>query len=108
MQPPIDLDLIEQIVKCIPDWTWDAVCKCLVPAIVDNMPGSVLEKLTGTYDNFDRAEEILYDYYTPLERKHDLIVDAFKLIGAQVTVDLLDSLHLNQLQPKETNEMPIM
>ena len=70
----IDLDLIDQIVAHIPDWTWDAVCQRLVPALVDNMPGSVIGKLTGQYDNFDRAEEILFDYYTPLERKNDLIV----------------------------------
>jgi hypothetical protein len=103
--PVIDLDLIDQIVNCIPDWTWDAVCQSLVPAIVDNMPGSVIEKLTGTYDNFDRAEEILYDYYKPLERKQALIFDCFKLVSPHVTVDLLDSLQLNQLEP---NEMPIV
>jgi hypothetical protein len=102
----IDLDLIDQIVAHIPDWTWDAVCQRLVPALVDNMPGSVIEKLTGQYDNFDRAEEILFDYYTPLERKNDLIVDCFQLIGSNVTVDLLDALQLNQLQSNKTNEMP--
>jgi len=108
MTQHIDLELIKEIVKCIPDSTWDTVCKKLVPAIVDDMPGSVLEQLTGTYDNFDLAEEILLDYYTPLYRKHDLIFDSFKLIGPQITVDILDALKLNQLQPEPTNEMPIV
>jgi hypothetical protein len=102
----IDLDLIDQIVVHIPDWAWDAVCQVLVPAIVDSMPGFVLEKLTGKYDGFDRAEEILFDYYKPLERKHDLIVDCFKFVSPHVTVDMLDALDLDQLQSNETNEMP--
>ena len=106
--PVIDLDLIDKIVSCIPDWAWDPVCQVLVPAIVDEMTGLVLEKLTGSYDNFDRAEEILFDYYKPLERKHALIVDCFKLISPHVTVDLLDSLNLDQLQPSKTDEVPIM
>ena len=106
--PPIDLDLIDKIVLCIPDWTWDPVCQVLVPAIVDEMSGFVLEKLTGRYDDFDRAEEILFDHYKPLEQKHALIIDCFKLISPHVTVDLLDSLNLDQLQPNKTDEVPIM
>jgi hypothetical protein len=106
--PEIDFDLIDKIVLCMPDWAWDPVCQVLVPAIVDTMPGLVLEKLTGSYDNFDRAEEILFDHYKPLEQKHALIIDCFKLISPHVTVDLLDSLNLDQLQPSKTNEVPIM
>jgi hypothetical protein len=103
---PIDLDLIDQIVDHIPDWAWGPVCETLVPAIVDCMTSDVLERLTGQYDNFDRAEEILFDYYKPLERKHDLIVDCFKLVSPHVTVDMLDALNLDQLQPNKTNEVP--
>jgi len=106
--PVIDLDLIDKIVSCIPDWAWDPVCQLLVPAIVDQMTSLVLEKLTGKYDDFDQAEEILFDYYKPLERKHALIIDCFKLISPHVTVDLLDSLNLDQLRPSETHEMSIM
>jgi len=106
--PDIDPDLIDKIVLCIPDWTWDYVCQVLIPAIVDNMPDSVLEKLTGRYDDFDRAEEILFDYYKPLENKHALIVDCFKLISPHVTVDLLDSLNLDQLQPSKSDEVSIV
>jgi len=98
--PDIDLDLIDQIVAHIPDSAWEIVCKELVSAIVDTMPGLVLEKLTGSYDGFDRAEEILLDYYSPLECKHDLIIDCFKLVSPYETVDRLDALNLNQ------NEMP--
>ena len=106
--PGIDLDLIDQIVAHIPEWAWDPVCQVLVPAIVDEMTSVVIERLTGTYDDFDRAEEILFDHYRPLEQKHALIVDCFKLISPHVTVHLLDSLNLDQLQPNKTDEMSIM
>jgi hypothetical protein len=106
--PAIDFELIDQIVLCIPDWTWEPVCQVLIPAIVDEMSGLVLEKLTGRYDDFDRAEEILFDHYKSLEQKHALIIDCFKLISPHVTVDLLDSLDLDQLQSNKTDEVPIM
>ena len=102
----IDLDLVDKIVAQIPEQAWTQVRQALITTIVDNMPGSVVERLTGDYDNFDHAEEILYDYYELPSKQQDLIVDAFKIMGAQVTVDILDSLKLDQLQSNETNEMP--
>ena len=101
----VDMTLVNQVVEQIPDWTWDSVCQLLVPAIVDDMPGFVVEKLTGTQENFDRAEEILFDYYRPIEKKHKLIADSFSLIGTEVTVTMLMALQLDQLEPKVTNEV---
>ena len=66
----------------------------IVTTLVDNMPGSVLETLTGNYDNFDRAEEILYDYYQLPDKEQDLIVDAFKIMGATNCLELLSGLNL--------------
>jgi hypothetical protein len=55
----IDLDLVDKTIALIPENAWIQVRQAIVTALVDNMPGFALEKLTGTYDDFDRAEEIL-------------------------------------------------
>ena len=59
----INLDLIDQVVERIPTWTWDAVKQHLVTAIVDAMPTTVIERLTGNKANDYRAQEILDDFY---------------------------------------------
>jgi hypothetical protein len=92
----IDLDLVDQTIALIPEQAWTQVRQAIVTALVDNMPGFALEKLTGTHDNFDRAEEILYDYYQLPDLKQDLIVDAFKIMGAFNCLELLSSLNLTQ------------
>lgn len=93
---PIDLDLVDQVVALVPKETWSAVIDAIVGNIVDNMPGAVIEKLTGSFDNCDRAEEILLDYYRIDNRYQDLIIDAFKIIGPENTMYLLDSLQLDK------------
>ena len=92
----IDLDLVDKTVALIPDHSWTQVRQAIVTALVDNMPGFALEKLTGTYDGFDRAEEILYDYYQLPDLKQDLIVDAFKIMGAFNCLELLSSLDFTE------------
>ena len=92
----IDLDLVDQTIALIPDQAWTQVRQAIVTSLVDNMPGFALEKLTGTYDDFDRAEEILYDYYQLPDLKQDLIVDAFKVMGAINCLELLSSLDLTK------------
>jgi len=89
----IDLDLVDQTVALIPEQGWTQVRQAIVTTLVDNMPGFVLEKLTGTSDGFDRAEEILYDYYQLPELANELIVDAFKIMGATSCLELLSSLN---------------
>jgi hypothetical protein len=98
----IGIDLVEQVVERIPNWTWTAVRDAIVANLVDEMPGSVVERLTGNCDNFDRAEEILIDYYKDPSRNKDLIADAFKIIGEEATLYLLDSLQLDKyMEPRE-------
>jgi hypothetical protein len=92
----IDLDLVDKTVALIPEHAWTQVRQAIVTALVDNMPGFALEKLTGTYDNFDRAEEILYDYYQLPDLKQDLIVDAFKIMSEVNCLELLHSLNLTE------------
>ena len=103
--PIVNFDLVDQVVEQIPGWAWDAVCQSLVPAIVDDMPSFVVERLTGKHDNFDRAEEILFDYYKPIEKKHKLIADSFSLIGTEVTMTILVALQLDKLELKVTDEV---
>lgn len=102
--PAIDLNLVDQVVSRIPVWTWADVKQAVITNLVDNMPSTVLEQLTGSPDDFDRAEEILHEYYESDERNNDLIVDAFKILGEEATLYLLDSLQLDKIQ--EPNEMP--
>ena len=89
----IDLDLVDKIVAHIPSNKWDTVQRAIVKRIVDNMPGAVVERLTGSYDDFDQAEQTLNNYYTG--KTDETIVDAIKLIGLEDTIYLLDSLQLN-------------
>ena len=92
----VDLDLVDQTIALIPEQAWTQVRQAIVTALVDNMPGAVVERLTGSYDDFDRAEEILYDYYQLPELQHELIVDAFKIMGAVNCLELLNSLNLTE------------
>jgi hypothetical protein len=99
----LNLDLVDQVFERIPEWTWTTVRDAIVANLVDNMPGAVVERLTGTYDNFDLAEKILIDYYTPTNKYKDLIVDSFKIIGDENTLYLLDSLQLDKI-PEPTED----
>lgn len=93
---PVDLHLVDQTIALIPQNAWTHVRQVIITAIVDTMPGAVIEKLTGTYDDFDRAEKILYDYYELPEKHKELIVDAFKIMGPVNTLELLEASHLDQ------------
>lgn len=91
----VDLDLVDQTIALIPEHGWTQVRQAIIVALVDNMPGTVVEQLTGTYDNFDRAEEILYSYYKLPEMQQELIIDAFKIMNAVNCLELLSSLNLS-------------
>jgi len=88
-------DVTQLIADCIPDSEWDRVRNAIVERIVDNMPAEVLLKLTDSVDNFDLAELILNTHYKEAPNI-ELIVDAFKLVGAEQTAYLLDSLNIQQ------------
>ena len=101
----IDLDLIDQVIDRIPEWTWSVVKDRLVTDLVDSMPTTVLERLTGDPGGDDRAQEILDDYYASSDRNKDLIVDSFKIIGEEQTLYSLDSLQLNKITQPMINEV---
>ena len=101
----IDLDLIDQIIDRIPEWTWSVVKDRLVTDLVDSMPTTVLERLTGDPVGDDRAQEILDDYYASPDRNKDLIVDSFRIIGEEQTLYSLDSLQLNKITQPMINEV---
>ena len=100
----IDLDLIDQIIDRIPEWTWSVVKDRLVTDLVDSMPTTVLERLTGDPGGDDRAQEILDDYYASSDRNKDLIVDSFRIIGEEQTLYSLDSLQLYKITEPTNND----
>jgi len=99
----IDHDLIDQVLEHIPHFAWTVVRDAIITNLVDCMPSDVVERLTGDPENFDRADEILQDYYKLDERKFNLIEDAFKLLGEENTMYLLDGLQLDKLVPPDDN-----
>jgi hypothetical protein len=101
----IDLDLVDQVIALVPDQAWTHLRQVIVTTLVDNMPGSVLQRLTGTYDDFDQAEKILLDYYKIPSMQKELIVDLFKIMGS---VDALEFLNSVQLETFLDNEMCTM
>jgi len=94
----IDLDLVDKVVAHIPTDKWDQVRQAVVERIVDNMPGQIIEKITGSYDDFDQAEQTLNKFYA--NETNELIVDAFRLLGVEDTIYLLDSLQLTEDVPE--------
>jgi hypothetical protein len=101
----IDLSLVDQVIEHIPRFAWTVVRDAIITNLVDCMPSDVVEKLTGDPENFDRADEILQDYYRLDERKFNLIEDAFSLLGEENTMYLLDGLQLDKLVPPDDNAL---
>ena len=91
----VDLKLVGKVLDLIPDHSWTQVRQVIVTSLVDNMPGSVIERLTGSYDAFDQTEAILLDYYPIPEKQYELIVDGFKIMGPANCLELLSSLNLS-------------
>ena len=100
----INLDLVDDVVNRIPEWTWSVVKDRLVTDLVDAMPTTVLERLTGDPGGDDRAQEILDDYYASPDRNKDLIVDSFRIIGEEQTLYSLDSLQLDKITETTNND----
>ena len=100
----INLDLVDEVVDRIPEWTWSVVKDRLVTDLVDFMPTTVLERLTGDPGGDDRAQEILDDYYASSNRNKDLIVDSFRIIGEEQTLYSLDSLQLDKITEPTNND----
>jgi hypothetical protein len=92
----IDLDLVDKVIALVPEQAWSLVLTAIVSGIVDEMPSTVLQELTGDVTGFDRAEEILTSYYSGTDQRNALIQDAFKLIGTENTLHFLDAMQLNK------------
>lgn len=95
----IDLDLVDKVHALIPEHTHQDVCDALITNMVDNMPSTVLEKLTGDFEGFDQAESILHSYYEETADFKELLIDCFKIFGEENTLYLLDSMQLDK-RPK--------
>lgn len=102
----IDLDLVDQVVTNIPQQTWEMVKEAIIVNIVDNMPSDILVKLTDDPTGFEKAEAILDEYYQLPERQSDLIVDAFRILGLEHTVHLLDSMQLDKVAETRVDTTP--
>ena len=97
----VDRDLANQVVAVIADEDWPKVREHFVDKILDEMPTAIMQKLTGTRDDYDQAEKFLLEYYTPTERNKTLILDAFQILGTTQTCYMLDL-----ILPKEEHELP--
>lgn len=105
-----DSDLANQIVDVITmHHAWPAVREYLIEKIIDEMPAKILQQLTGTRDDYDKAEKFLAEYYDSTERHLTLILDAFQIFGTTQTcyyLDLVvskDDIDIDP-EPKETME----
>lgn len=94
---PIDIDLTQAVIQRIPTWTWTNVCDRIVEMLVDNMPSDVLLKLTGSSDDFDKAEAILKAFYQNGGNQEELINDAFHIFGTEEVLYALDALQLDKI-----------
>lgn len=98
-----ETELIEKTLALIPDHAWTQMRQAIVTALVDCMPGSVIERITGTYDDFDQAEQILHLYYSGTEESNkELLVDGFKIMGPLNCIELLQSLNITEDGISET------
>ena len=96
-QDDIDFELVDKTLALIPAHAWIQVRQAIVTGLVDCMPGSVIERITGTYDDFDQAEHILHLYYSGAEEGNkELLVDGFKIMGALNCIELLHSLNITE------------
>ena len=102
-QDDIDLELVDKTIALIPDHAWTQVRQALITGLVDNMPGSVIERITGTYDDFDQAEHILHLYYSATsDGNKELLIDGFKIMGPLNCIELLHSLNITEDGISET------
>ena len=99
----VDRDLANQVVAVIADDDWPKVREHFVDKILDEMPTAIMQRLTGTRDDYDQAEKFLLEYYEPTERNKTLILDAFQILGTTQTCYMLDL-----ILPKEKDELSSM
>jgi hypothetical protein len=102
----VNYELVNQVVDLIPVSTWDVVINAIISSIVDNMPSEIVKGLTGKETDFDGAENFLRKYYAKQKSNKTLIQDAFKILGEEYVLHLLDSFQLDKLdEVNQKNEM---
>jgi hypothetical protein len=100
-EKPIDEDLgnvhlAEDCLKMIPKKKFALVVKTLAALIVDKMPNSTVNELTGKDSGQDMAEAILFQYYLVVADPKEVLTDAFKIVGESETLYHLDLLNLTE------------
>ena len=100
-------ELIQETISLIPEHTWPVVIDKLSARIVDAMPAEYLEKLTGDPIGFEKAEQILLNFYLQSkEKREDLISDSFGFVGSVSTLYLLENMELDKIpEPKQKQEI---
>jgi len=99
----VNPELVDEVVKRIPEHTWDDVKATLITHIVDSMPSEIMLRLTNDPEGFEEAEKVLYSYYANPERHWNLINDAFQLFGDEYVLVLLDSMQLDKIPHANTD-----
>lgn len=97
--------LARAIVERIPAHTWDVVIEAMVDMLVDFMPCNILERLTGEPEGFEKATNILLNYYS--QDSHmctELFQDCLSIIPDHVVLSHLDQLHLESIPPSTDDE----
>ena len=100
----VNQELVDEVVKRIPEHTWDDIKATLITHIVDSMPAEILIRLTNDPKGYEEAETSLYNYYTDPARNWNLINDAFQLFGDEYVLILLDGMQLDKIQLVETTK----
>ena len=95
-EPLSHKDLADKIIPLVPEGKWGEVQQRFVTMIVDQMPAKILHRLTGDHYGFDKAEEILTEYYCHEDNKPYLIEDALRYLGDQVACYELDLICSNE------------
>jgi len=93
---PVDLLLVDEVCKRIPPVTWHYVTEVLIADLVNAMPSHMLYKLTGSYEDFDKAENLLTNYYSSKDKQKDLIIDTFSILGDETVLYRLEGLQLDK------------
>jgi hypothetical protein len=89
-----DLGLAKSCIDLIPSDKWSLVVKELTTDIVTLMPQQMMDEVTGDKGSQDMAEAILYQYYLVIADKEEVLIDAFRILGENQTLRILDSLEL--------------
>ena len=94
----MDPALADKVVQLIPEHTWPLVKATLITHFIDSMPSQVFIELTGDPFGFEKAEELLTNYYNTEANNKELIVDAFKILNEEYVLTILENLELDKVE----------